>query len=823
MAIKIKIPHEKDCADTKPFKFSDSFLDSFKNISDVYDTSLKELDNAIYNDSAKFAYGICNCTYKLRYITPNDISTYISCLSKGLNSCMFTTLADIHMFTTASIKRCMEDNDCLSFESTEDITTGGGNNFGGKYVNPKEYTMSDLINMCKDDYINTMICSRYEVAERAKNVKEIADMFKKMRFGITLKNIVDTFPVLIKQSESLKMLLSNPNCKEVFTTFVESFIIFAFSLNIITIKSIMDYCKPSTTYDVIPENDNSKKLITECCLLKTNDMCIRNKIPFNCNMRDVVLQDVHPRFNDTKSALQFILNDARSPISILINKYSKCEGCTCPIDSEYIYRMFIGHTKFSDKDKMTAGLWTDKKGHSTENPYDKYCVHTNVEWLDKIAYGNNYLDGNYRDDAVGNEHVNPITKTLDTIYKMFGGCELTSNSDLADNLKQVASMMLCIIDAYPEEGIENWDLVKDILAVFGEIFTRNMLKLYYNNTRVFVFDDKSEDTMVPGYLYTESYYMEADDKTATTVSFKNPDGSDIAGGSSAKLAIGNANRRFTDWVRNTLSKFFTKFNENHKMEIDYISKNDEMNKNIATAITNGSFVPVVSNFPKFKVPAGELSRVNISNIVTKYMSSKNAIDEKSVLKEMLPTGIGDAAISTMVNDENTAKEYITNYILYSTTNKPDSYTGKLTVDLWNDLLDNIKGSPKLIETESKAISDDLAKACEMLNSKINKTANNSQTKDANANATAETDNAQTLLTIVQKISRIYQTNMLNTFNSKLFGSCYKIYRDIVAGYKQQGSPVKQATPAPAQQQQPATSNTNSNNTQANKEDISVPV
>ena len=111
----------------------------------------------------------------------------------------------------------------------------------------------------------------------------------------------------------------------------------------------------------------------------------------------------------------------------------------------------------------------------------------------------------------------------------------------------------------------------------------------------------------------------------------------------------------------------------------------------------------------------------------------------------------------------------------------------------------------------------------MLNSKINETANNSQTKDANANATAETDNAQTLLTIVQKISRIYQTNILNTFNSKLFGSCYKIYRDIVAGYKQQGSPVKQATPAPAQQQQPATSNTNSNNTQANKEDISVPV
>ena len=156
----IKIQHEKDCADTKPFKFSDSFLDSFKNISDVYDASLKELDNAIYNDSAKFAYGICNCTYKLRYITPNDISTYISCLSKGLNNRMFTTLADIHMFTTASIKRCMEDNDCLSFESTEDITTGRGNNFGGKYVNPKEYTMSDLINMCKDDYINTMICSQ---------------------------------------------------------------------------------------------------------------------------------------------------------------------------------------------------------------------------------------------------------------------------------------------------------------------------------------------------------------------------------------------------------------------------------------------------------------------------------------------------------------------------------------------------------------------------------------------------------------------------------------------------------------------------------------
>ena len=30
-----------------------------------------------------------------------------------------------------------------------------------------------------------------------------------------------------------------------------------------------------------------------------------------------------------------------------------------------------------------------------------------------------------------------------------------------------------IKEYYPEEGIENWDLVKDIIAVFGEIFTRN--------------------------------------------------------------------------------------------------------------------------------------------------------------------------------------------------------------------------------------------------------------------------------------------------------------------------------------------------------------
>jgi hypothetical protein len=122
MAIKIKIPHEKDCADTKPFKFSDSFLDSFKNISDVYDTSLKELDNAIYNDSAKFAYGICNCTYKLRYITPNDISTYISCLSKGLNSCKWDSIIPLEPMWE-ELKRITKDSAFIVFTSSQPFTT----------------------------------------------------------------------------------------------------------------------------------------------------------------------------------------------------------------------------------------------------------------------------------------------------------------------------------------------------------------------------------------------------------------------------------------------------------------------------------------------------------------------------------------------------------------------------------------------------------------------------------------------------------------------------------------------------------------------------
>lgn len=764
------------------FKFSGCFLDTFKIVIDTYSNSLKKLNDVIKGKIDKCDYGMCNVGYKLRYITPEDISTYASNLVKVLNNGMLgTNVHDIEMFAIASVKRFLEEKSCPPFEASAVNVMG----YSHRYVNPKEYTLQDLIMLCETDVPNVTVYSNYEIKEKAQLAKEDVDTLNKMHFAAAMKNIITTLPHMIDKTDDGCMILSNKIMMKTFALFLQEFILFACSLNTITVNAIIDFCNPSTSYVFKACGSTKNDVVTECCMLKTNDMVIKNKLPFNCNMKHIVLQDTHPNFKDTKSAMYFIMNDPRSPIADLVRRYYPHDDQR-GFDASMIARMFIGYTNDCCRDPMCEIRSENVKGNMT-SPDAVTNFHTDADWLSKIAYGNNWLDGNYRRDNPGNHNIHPITNAMDVLYKMFSNSKDCCNEKLACNIVKVYNTMASIIQLYNADGfIPNWELTRDILALLGEIMTRDMLKLYYNNNRVFVYDDQMDDTVAPGYLYTESFVMEADE-TAPSVAFKNPSNPNAKATTTNTLKVGQIVRAFTSWVKNTLSKFSSKFNEAHKKEIEWINKNTTLNNQIKADISAGKFKPELKNYPRYKVPLTELEKVNVAGVVNTYLNGDEEIKEQEVLEKIYPQAIAKKLAAE--TDESKAAAMIQNYVLFSNAEKPNITNGtiEMSTEIWNDLIDNLTNAGVAIDRECKKISDDLTKALDTLTNKSREIKIDDNPEHAEQNEKYKKLNAriESLFSIVQKASRVYQTNTLNTLNSKFYNTSYKLYRDIVAGYKQQ--------------------------------------
>lgn len=775
--------------ETVHFKFDSSFLETFNTLIRMYDETLDKL-NSVVNGDIKSEYGVCNSCYKMRFITPSDISTFISHLTKALTMrAISANVNDIEMFSVESARRYINQNECVPFES-----------YSGKsvYINPKNQTLKDLILLSENDVYDTLIYSKYEMNRRLASAKDHVKLMNDMHFAATMKNLVNAIPGIVDKTESY--MLNNPSLRNAYTTAIESFILFAVTINSITIKAMIEYCAPSASYEYKPKDIDSiglnkspdiSSIVTECCLLKTNDMVVRNKIPFNCNMRDIVLQDMTPYFKDTTAALQFIMSDSRSPISFLVSKYCSTKTDLSD-DGMMIMKLFTGCVK-DQYDDLRAQCY-HKDGSYTDYPYTVHDIHSDVNWLDNIAYGNNYLDGNYRRDAVGNNKSNPITITLDTIYKMYCGCKLKTNEEISDNLVKVSNVMHSIIKIYDGGQVENWYLVKDILTVLGEIFTRDMLKLYHNNTRVIAYDDQMEDTMIPGFLYAEAavFVMEAEDPNskAPTVSVDNQNQGVV---SKAKKKVVEIIRMFMDWITKQLSTFADKFNKDHEKEVAWIKKNDALNKQIKEALTKKTFDPTVTNFPMYDIPAQELGAVKVKEVVDKWLASSEPIDEKAIKKELYPSGVAQQ-ISNMKTPEEELNA-LTNYILYKSTTPKPGYTGKLSakVELWDGLIKDLMETGKLIESETKKISDSLKAACQTIQEKARQeenqqTQNNNQNnQNQNQNQEQSKGRASQLLQVVQNISRTYYVTMLNVLRSKFYRTSYNLYRDIVKAYQQQSS------------------------------------
>lgn len=776
------------------FDFSPSFKRMFDGMITAYGDSLKELNKA--KSALKAEYGVCACDYNLRYITPKNVSSFVSNLVKGIESGMFRgEIGDVEMFTVASVKRFIEENECVPFEDARII------NHDHSYVNPKDQTLQDLAFIAKNDIGEVAVYSHGEMVKRYELASEDIGKMNNMHFAANMKNIVKQFPSVLEKGCEGAYCWS-AGYRDIFRTYLEEFILFACTLNTMAVLQLLAYVAPSVDYTIKKKNENSEDLITECCLCKTNDYMIRNKIPFNCNMRDVILQDVTPDFKDTHDALHFIMLDARSPISILVNKYASKEA-DVHSDCGLISRMFLGnkHCHWGDD------LYKHENGERLiggQNPYETAGFNTKVDWLDTIAFGNNYLDGNYRRDAMGNNHSHPILNTLDMVYKIFGGVELKSNEDIANNIVRVANAIRSIINEYREDKpIENYDITKDVLVLLGEIMTRNMLRLYYNNTLVYAITDDMPDAGAPGFVL-EEFVMEADGDTnkqggntavqgnanapKTTVSFKDSKGQDVAKNLGTKIK--DVFQKFIQWVRNTMSKFFENFNKNHQKELEWINKNDALNKEIGEAIAANKFNPVVSNWPEYKVPAQAMTQIKIADNVKKKIEEikQNKNEEYSTvsiigLPDNITTEIKNATKGADESKKNTQiNEMLSNYMLYGQTAKPQTAQNKqMDQAMWNDLVDNLKNAPKAIEEVNKANVENLTAAGDAITQAYNQLSSTQNQDEANTKR-AEIDR---LSQAVQTANSIWTSKTLNTLAKDFYSQNYTLYRSIVNGYQQQ--------------------------------------
>lgn len=796
----ISIIHNKE-DNKKRFSFDKSFEKTFNAMINVYANSLNDLNKSMTNNT-KAEYGVCCCEYKLRYITPKDVSTYISNLIKGLEVGLFhDRVSDIEMFTVASVKRFIEDNKCEPFETSSALDESH------RYVDPSSQTLHDLALLCENDIGHTAVYSNGEITKRLELVMPDVKRLNDIHFTANMKQIVSHIPDVIEKGDVY--ILSNPIFASTFKMFLQEFLLFACTLNTIAVLQLYGYCHPSVEYSTKPKYENSQDLITECCYMnRSTDYMIRNRIPFNCNMRDIILQDITPNFKDTHDALHFIMRDARSPISILVNKFATKEASPSA-DCDLITRMFVGQHGHHHDENMFRN--DGERVLMTSDNYDVSGFRSKVDWLDNIAFGNNYLDGNYRRDNNGNAHVHPIMNTLDMIYRIFNGTDCVTNEEIANNIVRSACCIRALIhgynDKYGDGVIENYDLMKDILVLLGEIFTRDCLKLYYNNTRVFTYTDDMPDAAVPGFICMESFVMEAEQQTqnnASTVQQGNasakPKVSFTNNGQQMKANIqtktSNVIQRFINWIRSNMAKFSDNFNTNHGKEVEWIKNNMKLNEDIGQAISKGTFVPTVSNFTKFKIPASALTQTKISENVNTYLDIEKQKDFDA--DEFTVTCItSDENIKKQLNaTKDTSKQTTmwSNYVLYSQTEAPKPETKRLSAEEWKELYQDLIQTQNLLERVVKSNSADLDKAAETLRQQLQQLeTSNSNDQSVQDKNTKKRGRVEAMNTCIQNVAKIYQGTTLNVLNSKFYQVNYTIYREIVNGYKQQSKTSSQTT------------------------------
>ena len=572
--------------------------------------------------------------------------------------------------------------------------------------------------------------------------------------------------------------------------------------------------KTSVTYE---------SFVTECCLLKNTVNNFYTKIPFGCNIREIVLGDMTPTFHDTASSIYYIIKNPQSPIAQLLTKYVNLNTiCDIPGASSIVPMLL----KFKrDGISQPGDSWFNQKtGQRTyEDPYELNDFHTDVNWLDKIVYGDLFYDGNYRRDNPGNQTVHPILNTLDTIYHIYGDKHLVKNEELANHIINVGNVMLGIISAYKNNEIDDNQITKDILAVLGEILTRCILKLYHNNTIVVDNSDSMVDTMIPGYLYTESFVMEADQEpnsgqaqtqnnaTKPTVNVVNRDNNTAqAKAKNISMKASAAISALVRWINDQLMKAPVKFLNIHRLEIKWVSANNSsngLNAAIASALNGENFSITVNNFPNYNINIEKIRNINtdkIAEIDTSATNLENKVDGKTqnktltknanaLFKSALPNELQNLIKPEMSDDE--MKQIIEKWVLYDgqepqQNQQATPVTGKMFTDLCTNIIETEKALQAL-----KPISDSLTKAANALKKRIDTTAqqdanqNNQNNNNNNNNPQPPTNGLSDAQQALTKLANVYAAVVTNTISNKFYKDSYSVYRDIVQAYNQEGNPA----------------------------------
>lgn len=775
---------------TKAFKFCPGFMDKFNHEIECYSKTFDRLDKALKGEAPK-VLGMYNRDYCMRLITPEQISDYATYLVKAFqNRLISPTIGDLEKLSVVYVQKLIKDSAYSPLEDTD---------IYGNYIdiNAQGMSLDELITIIENEVFAQGAAYPGEIKMRREAI--LNDEFKtieNMKFAATMKNIIDNFEDIINKSCSYCNW--EFMCRKFFGEYVEKFILFAIRFNMCTMIRMIQYLKPECTFET-EKVEYMNRTITECCytaFLKTNDYHHRNQLPFNCNMRDIVLQDATPFFKDTRSALTFITTDTRSPIAHYIRLHMTPNlRSTMMVDPSCLMKMFANCCHEYDREKEQR---------------NNVMFHTDVNWLDKIAYGNNFLNGNWRRDGVGNHNFDSITNVMGMVYQMFNCRECTTNNELSDALIRITCMMNGIIDGYKNCdgssgcGMANRDLIRDLLAVFGEIFTKLMLKLYYNNEKKYTVDNISDDTMIPAMLYEEfAVFQEAVEGGDSTQQAKQNagtgNGTISIGGSDTKAGtnindtakLKNFINKISKWVTDIVSKFSKNFNENHKREIEYVSKHSELNTEIANAIDSGKFVPKLTDVPHYNVNFNTLISVNLVDVVNNYIAAindkgvkqaKNVQNSDTLEEQMLPDGW-----YKQIQNAKDKKAVIENLTLFGQV-EPVLKNGSLTSDFWNnDIVANIMNSGTAITKFNEDCTKKLNEATAIIKKEIDRigTIQAGNEKAQNLN----TEKITQLTNLSQALTRVYSTEFVtvvfNALQNKFFRNSYANYQSIVNGYQAQ--------------------------------------
>lgn len=555
--------------------------------------------------------------------------------------------------------------------------------------------------------------------------------------------------------------------------------------------------------------------VTECCLVDTDDIQIRSKIPFDINMRSIVLQDVSNGFKETKTAIHFMLKDERSPIHNLLMRFATCKRLANAVEcgpTIGLFRPYFGR----DYDPMME-------------QYRKMSFDTNFNWLDKIAYGNQFMDGNYRMDSVGNENRHPIRQTLATVHRMYCGCGLKTNEELANNILKIAGIMHAVI--CESWHLENRDLVRDILAMLGDCFTRNVVRLYHNNTVIITHDDSMEDTMVPGYMYVEQFvFMEDGEQQTTKPSVQAGFGDKVQNVVQKAGVLSKAAsliRKFDEWVTKKFANFPTLFEARNGAIAKWVKAHDADNKKIAAAIAgqNGNkFTVNLQGIPQFNIPLQEMQQ-KAQNAATAFNEFKTNPDAKvdpaaiTKLREALYPGSAEQIANLFnANDQKGIATAVENYMLFSKYNPQDNDLGTksptpIDANRWNEIVNTLVETPRLIaefcKTMTKSLKD-CAKVIDQIRAEDEKrtqqnaktqTQNGGQVKNESAayeysddmfmeadtqQPAAAQSRADQLMAIQREVVENYQLKALNSaFTKRMFTTYYDVYKQVYTEFKSQ--------------------------------------